>query len=479
MRASFVLLLAGALASRRAGRGPERLARLRRRRRRPALFAARPDRPRERRRRSRSRGGSAPATSTPIPPPPDHMAFQATPILVDGLLVLPTPLGRVLALDPATGAERWRFDATVDGPRVLGVHLARRRCVARRGGARGSALPRAASSPPPSNRGCSRSTPPPASSCAGFGRDGEVSLKEGVGEDRPWDYTISSPPTLAGDLVVVGSAIGDNRPRRRGRRASCAPTTRAPARSPGSGIRSRARATTRRTRSGRPRARRAPAPRTRGRSSRTTPTRDLVFVPTSSARAPTTTAACASATTATRTPWSRCARRRASWPGSSRPCTTTSGTTTCPRSRCSPRSCARAASFRWWCRPPRRASCSCCSARRASPCSRVEERPVPPSDVPGRGGLADAAVPDAAAAARAAVAAPRGCLRAVTPWDRGRCREKLAALRNEGIFTPPSLRGTLVVPGHARRRELGQRRDRSAPSRRILRTRRTCRCRCA
>src|SRR4029450_1538173 len=49
------------------------------------------------------------------PPPPGHMAFQATPILVDGLLVLPTPLGRVLALDPATGAERWRFDATVKG----------------------------------------------------------------------------------------------------------------------------------------------------------------------------------------------------------------------------------------------------------------------------------------------------------------------------------------------------------------------------
>ena len=49
------------------------------------------------------------------PPPPLQMAFQATPILVEGVLVLPTPLGRVLALDPATGGERWRFDATVTG----------------------------------------------------------------------------------------------------------------------------------------------------------------------------------------------------------------------------------------------------------------------------------------------------------------------------------------------------------------------------
>ena len=47
-----------------------------------------------------------------VPPPPGHMAFQSTPILVDDLLVLPTPMGRVLALDPETGAERWRFDAT-------------------------------------------------------------------------------------------------------------------------------------------------------------------------------------------------------------------------------------------------------------------------------------------------------------------------------------------------------------------------------
>ncbi|MCH2172860.1 PQQ-binding-like beta-propeller repeat protein, partial [Myxococcota bacterium] len=34
-----------------------------------------------------------------------------------------------------------------------------------------------------------------------------------------------------------------------------------------------------------------------------------------------------------------------------------------------------------------------------------------------------------------------------TFWDRGRCREKIQSLRNEGIFTPPSLRGSIVYPG--------------------------------
>jgi len=35
----------------------------------------------------------------------------------------------------------------------------------------------------------------------------------------------------------------------------------------------------------------------------------------------------------------------------------------------------------------------------------------------------------------------------ITPYDRKACREQIAAARNEGIFTPPSLRGTVVYPG--------------------------------
>ena len=35
----------------------------------------------------------------------------------------------------------------------------------------------------------------------------------------------------------------------------------------------------------------------------------------------------------------------------------------------------------------------------------------------------------------------------LTPWDRGRCRDRLRGLRNEGIYTPPSLEGSLHLPG--------------------------------
>ena len=35
-----------------------------------------------------------------------------------------------------------------------------------------------------------------------------------------------------------------------------------------------------------------------------------------------------------------------------------------------------------------------------------------------------------------------------TPDDRAACLEAIAPLRNEGIFTPPSIEGTLVMPSN-------------------------------
>ena len=77
----------------------------------------------------------------------------------------------------------------------------------------------------------------------------------------------------------------------------------------------------------------------------------------------------------------------------------------------------------------------------------VEERRVPTSDVPGEESaptqpfptLPPALVPQSLTADQAW---------GPTERDRQACREKIAALRNEGIFTPPSLRGSLIVPGN-------------------------------
>jgi quinoprotein glucose dehydrogenase len=43
----------------------------------------------------------------------ESAAFEATPLMVDGVLYLVTATNRVVALDAVTGAERWVFDPKI------------------------------------------------------------------------------------------------------------------------------------------------------------------------------------------------------------------------------------------------------------------------------------------------------------------------------------------------------------------------------
>jgi quinoprotein glucose dehydrogenase len=137
--------------------------------------------------------------------------FEATPIMVDGTLYLSTPFNRVIALDPATGQERWSYDPQVDlsvryGQRLVSRGVStwldsaleagqpcRRRIFAGTNDARLIALDAATGRP-----------------CVDFGVRGEVRLDQGIGRVRQGDYQITSPPTIAGDLVIVGAGLRDN-----------------------------------------------------------------------------------------------------------------------------------------------------------------------------------------------------------------------------------------------------------------------------
>src|SRR5204863_340533 len=46
--------------------------------------------------------------------------------------------------------------------------------------------------------------------CSGFGNGGDVDLLQGIENVvDPWEYNVTSPPTVVGDVVVVGSSIAD------------------------------------------------------------------------------------------------------------------------------------------------------------------------------------------------------------------------------------------------------------------------------
>ncbi len=138
--------------------------------------------------------------------------FETTPIVVDGTLYLTTPLGQLIALDPVTGRERWRFDPK-----------------SRRKASYGDFANRGVSSwtdeRAPDGSACRRRIflatidarlfavdAERGRACTAFGRQGMIDLRRGL-RVSPFEfpaYQATSPPLVAGHLVVVGSAIADN-----------------------------------------------------------------------------------------------------------------------------------------------------------------------------------------------------------------------------------------------------------------------------
>ncbi len=136
--------------------------------------------------------------------------FESTPILVDGTLYVTTPFNRVIALDPETGKQRWAYDPKIDqtwksgdglinrgvatwvDPERAAKQVCHQRIYEATIDARLIALDAATGVP-----------------CSDFGIGGLVSLRDVPGF-RPGYYHMTSPPAVIEDIVVVGSAIDDN-----------------------------------------------------------------------------------------------------------------------------------------------------------------------------------------------------------------------------------------------------------------------------
>jgi len=133
--------------------------------------------------------------------------FQATPLLIDGVLYLSTPSNRVIALAADSGEELWVFDPGIDIESELFSEFTSRGVSYWKDTQSGEerlfmgtidgrllALDMATGKLVP-----------------GFGSAGEIDLSQDVGTVDPGQYSVSSPPAIIGDILVVGSAIGDNR----------------------------------------------------------------------------------------------------------------------------------------------------------------------------------------------------------------------------------------------------------------------------
>jgi quinoprotein glucose dehydrogenase len=131
--------------------------------------------------------------------------FQATPLMIDGVLYLSTPYNRVVALDAESGRELWSYDpkAYEDGQVPNGTGFVHRGVAAWRDNgklrifinSRYRLISLDASTGKP---------------VANFGDNGVVNLTAGLlWETNPKHYTNTSPPVVYKDLVIVGNGVAD------------------------------------------------------------------------------------------------------------------------------------------------------------------------------------------------------------------------------------------------------------------------------
>lgn len=133
--------------------------------------------------------------------------LEVTPLMVDGTLYGCTAYDAVFALDPVTGKQRWRNDPPIDFSRA--GHAV----------CRGVAFFRA----PPGTPECSTRIlvgtadnrlialdARTGAACRDFGDNGSVDLNAGLGKFPPGWTNPTSPPVIVNGTAVIGAFIADN-----------------------------------------------------------------------------------------------------------------------------------------------------------------------------------------------------------------------------------------------------------------------------
>ena len=134
----------------------------------------------------------------------EKAAFEATPLMVDGTLYFSTPSCRVIAIDAASGMEKWMYDPKVNLKKGYSE-------ITSRGvsywpvdnKAKGSAKKIFIGTIDGRLIALDANDGSPITS---FGKNGTVNLSEGM----RGDVNVTSPGAVIGNLIIVGSSMGDN-----------------------------------------------------------------------------------------------------------------------------------------------------------------------------------------------------------------------------------------------------------------------------
>ena len=132
---------------------------------------------------------------------------EATPIIAGDKLVTCTPMHRVIALDPSTGKELWQYDPKINmgnwlakcrgvtswhEPQIDPTKACQQRILSTSGEGRLIAIDLENGKP-----------------CQDFGNKGEVSMTKDLGPVMEGEYGNTSPPLVVNDLVIVAPGVRD------------------------------------------------------------------------------------------------------------------------------------------------------------------------------------------------------------------------------------------------------------------------------
>ncbi|WP_426234447.1 glucose/quinate/shikimate family membrane-bound PQQ-dependent dehydrogenase [Pseudomonas sp. TWP3-2] len=168
--------------------------------------------------------GDLPTADDPV-----ELTNENTPLKANGMLYACTAHSKVLALDPDTGKELWRFDPQIKSPvgfkgfahmTCRGVSYYDEAAYAKAENATSAVISEA-------GKGVAQACPrrlylPTADArlialnadtgkiCEGFGTNGVVDLTQGIGPFTPGGYYSTSPAAITRDLVIMGGHVTDN-----------------------------------------------------------------------------------------------------------------------------------------------------------------------------------------------------------------------------------------------------------------------------
>lgn len=138
---------------------------------------------------------------------------ETTPLKVGNTLYLCSAKNIMIALDPATGKERWRFDPKVPDQAIPYTAACR--------GVSYYAVPGADPATLCATRIIEGTLDgrlvavdaPTGRPCAGFGLNGQVDVTQGMGDTAPGMVSITSAPTIVRGVVVTGHQVLDGQER--------------------------------------------------------------------------------------------------------------------------------------------------------------------------------------------------------------------------------------------------------------------------